>query len=193
MAYIPASEITARLARSVLAGVLVATVGLGCVADPGPEFPAGAPPGPGSNLGPGGGDEGGGGGCSTADVINTVFAVSCTGGGCHDAQEPKAGLDLASAGVEARLADSAARQCNNKVLVSPGNAAGSYLLDKLQGDASCGAPMPLGGAPLSATAINCVADWIDGMATGGGSNPGTGSGPGGGNGGGGDPPPPMGW
>jgi hypothetical protein len=44
--------------------------------------------------------------------------------------------------------------------------------------------MPLGGTPLSATAINCVADWIDGLGSGG---PDTGSG------GGGGPPPPMGW
>jgi len=185
-------EVTAFLSYLALAGLLAAAIGIGCTSDPG--FPAGAPPDPIGNVGGGtGGDETGG--CSTADVVAIVFSARCTNGACHDADGPASGLDLASAGVEARLANASAKGCSGKVLVSPGNAAGSYLLDKLQGDVTCGVQMPKGGAPLDAASINCVADWIDGLdgsgsgsGSGSGGGTGTGAGPGTGSGGGGMPP-----
>jgi predicted CxxxxCH...CXXCH cytochrome family protein len=182
----PKTESAALLLYPVLllAGMFAAVaVGTGCVADPG--FPAGSPP---SNQLPVGGGDQAAGGCDTQDVIETVFAQTCSGANCHSAGKKSGGLDLASPGVEARLVNALSKGCSDRVLVSPGNAAGSYLLDKLQGAGDvCGAPMPLGGTPLDAAKINCVADWIDSLGSGSGE---TGSGsPGGGSGGDGELPP----
>jgi hypothetical protein len=169
----------------LLAGMLAAVaVGTGCVADPG--FPAGSPP---TNQGPIGGGEQGANGCDEADVIATVF-VRCTNGACHSAANKAGGLDLASSGVEARLAGALAHGtgCGDKELIAPGDASSSYLLDKLQGAGDiCGVPMPKGGASLDATSINCVADWIDSMRSGSGNGGSSGSGDG--SGGGGELPP----
>ena len=168
----------------LLAGMFAAVaIGTGCVADPG--FPAGAPP---SGQLPVGGGEQEAGGCDTQDVVDTVFAQSCSGGACHSAGTKAGGLDLASPGVQTRLVNALSKGCTDKVLVSPGDAAGSYLLDKLRGAGDvCGVPMPKGGAPLDAARINCVTDWIDSLGSGSGE---TGSGsPGGGSGGDGELPP----
>jgi hypothetical protein len=176
----------ASAVRFALVSLVAMTAGPGCATET--SYPAGAPP---LTSGATGGGSGGSGACSTADVAK-VFAAHCTGGACHDADRPERGLDLASSGLEARLVDAPSQGCSGHVLVSPGRAASSYLLDKLQGDASCGAPMPLGKASLDATAINCIADWIDSLGgnsnSGGGSGDGTGTGMGGGGG-----PPQGGW
>ncbi len=169
-------------AATILAGLLAAIIGVSCAADTG--FPAGNPPG---NIGTGmaGGDENGGGGCSLAQV-QTIFTAHCAGT-CHSASVKDGGLDLSASGLKTRLVD-VTSHCSGKLLVSPGNAASSYLLDKLQGGAGCGAPMPKGQPALDATSINCVADWIDGLgASSGGTTPGGGTPPGGGG------PPGGGW
>lgn len=44
--------------------------------------------------------------------------------------------------------------------VIAGNAAGSLLVKKLEGDPTVGARMPAGAAPLSAAQIQLVKDWI---------------------------------
>jgi len=153
-----------------LAGLFVALLGSAC--QPG-DPPAGSPP---AGTGTLPGTDTGQGGCSSAQVL-AIFTASC--GSCHGATSPTDGLDLVSANLGVRLANKASVGCTGKVIVDPGNAASSYLLDKLQGDATCGVQMPKGKPALDATSINCVADWIDGLS------PGT-------TGSGGDDPPPSG-
>ena len=123
--------------------------------------------------------------CAPSNVQQTVF-TKCTG--CHGANAPAAGLDLASAGVATRMVG-VSSTCQAKPLVVAGDPAGSFLLEKLGSSPSCGAQMPKDGTPLSAEEFNCVSDWIQGLSPDtGGDGGGTGGGgtpPGGGGGGGG--------
>lgn len=51
--------------------------------------------------------------------------------------------------------------CGERLLVSPGDPAHSYLLDKLENHDLCaGARMPLGAPPLDPGKIQAIADWI---------------------------------
>jgi hypothetical protein len=163
--------------RALALAAFAALAFAACTSDPG--YPAGSPP-EGSGVLPGN-DTGNGSACGVTQVA-TIFANNCTS--CHGGTAPSAGLNLTASGLTSRLNGKASSGCSGKVLVSPGNAAGSYLLDKLQGDASCGVPMPKDRPQLDATSINCVADWIDALApssSGGGDDPPT---PGTGGGGG---------
>jgi hypothetical protein len=166
-------------AAGILGAILALAIGVSCAADSSSQFPAGSPPG---DPGNGGGTPSGNTGTCTTAQVAALFSASC--GGCHGGSAPAAQLDLVSSNLEQRLSGKASSGCSGKVLVSPGNAAGSYLLDKLQGDATCGVQMPAGKPALDATSINCVADWIDGMGTTtggtGGDTPGGGEAPGGG-------------
>ena len=44
--------------------------------------------------------------------------------------------------------------------VAPGDPDGSYLVQKLEGTASVGGQMPLGGTPLDQAVIDNVRTWI---------------------------------
>ena len=95
----------------------------------------------------------------TAASVAAIFATSCNTSGCHAAEQPAVGLDLATAGVEDRLIDQAAAACD-RTLVVPGDPELSFLLEKLTSSApACGATMPI-GAPLSDAEIACVRGWI---------------------------------
>jgi hypothetical protein len=165
--------------RTVLAvafATFAAFASAACTSEPG--YPAGSPP-EGSGVLPGT-DTGSGSGCGLAQVAE-IFANHCTT--CHGSGAgASAGLNLTASGLTGRLNGVASTGCSGKVLVSPGNAAASYLLDKLQGDATCGMQMPLNKPALDATSINCVADWIDALApsSSGGDPPTPGTGGGGG-------------
>jgi hypothetical protein len=166
-----------RTALAVAFAAFAALAAGACTSDPG--YPAGSPP-EGSGVLPGT-DTGSGSGCGVAQVAE-IFANNCIS--CHGSTGAPDGLNLTASGLTARLNGKPSVGCSGKVLVSPGNAAGSYLLDKLQGDATCGVQMPKGKPALDATSINCVADWIDALApasSGGGTGgdvppPGTGGG-----------------
>jgi hypothetical protein len=46
--------------------------------------------------------------------------------------------------------------------VAPSNSAGSYIVQKLQGDPGIsGSRMPFGGQPLDQPTINAIRQWID--------------------------------
>lgn len=49
--------------------------------------------------------------------------------------------------------------CNKKLLVKPGDAAGSYLVNKVEGTHSCGGAMPP-GARLPKVDIEKLKAWI---------------------------------
>jgi hypothetical protein len=168
--------VSRTFARALFACAL-AFAGAACTSDTG--FPAGAPPS--SDVTPGG--SGGESGACTVSQVASLFSASCTS--CHSGASAPDGLDLTASGLTGKLSGKTSH-CNGKLLVDPGDAASSYLLDKLQGSQSCGVQMPKGHEPLDASSINCVADWIDALAPasgGGGGDPSTGGGgtpPGGG-------------
>ncbi|AUX20523.1 hypothetical protein SOCEGT47_009950 [Sorangium cellulosum] len=104
------------------------------------------------------GGPGEGGSAACADVPAT-FVERCGGQSCHGPGEPAAALDLVTLGVEARVAGVPAQSCAG-VLADPARPEDSVLYVKLTDAPSCGARMPLGGAPYSPEELACVAAWI---------------------------------
>jgi hypothetical protein len=104
---------------------------------------------------------------SAASIRDNVFKASCDGAGCHGSQSPAAGLNLVDVMPEQLMGKSSAL-CSGWSLIVPGSPEKSFLYQKLTAAMpACGEIMPLGGH-LPAASSQCVADWIQGMATGGG-------------------------
>ncbi len=120
-------------------------------------------------------------GCPADFSVDALFLQTCARTGCHVAGPgAAAGLDLASADAFDRMFDVTSSSCAEPI-ISPLGADQSLLIAKLQGTATCGSRMPLGGTPLSAPEIACVFAWInDGIAT--ATPPGADAGSGGGGG-----------
>jgi hypothetical protein len=91
-----------------------------------------------------------------------VFQQTCTFAACHDADAPEAGLDLQSAGVEARLVG-VASTCDGSTIVEAGSPEQSLLFSKIFGNPGCGDRMPLAGSQLPDTDLACFSDWISGL------------------------------
>jgi hypothetical protein len=101
--------------------------------------------------------------CPTSidEVASQVFEVSCVDAGCHGSNDRAGGLDLQASALELELYGKEAALCDGEARVVPGDAASSYLIDKLRGT-GCGAQMPILG-PLPNETIDCIAAWIDGL------------------------------
>jgi hypothetical protein len=112
----------------------------------------------------GGGDGGGGGsGGSTLlpnfqSIQDNVLTPICTA--CHVGATAPLGLRLDEANAYALLVGVASVQEPALLRVDPGNPNDSYLIRKLEGTASTGGQMPLGGTPLSAADIAVIRQWI---------------------------------
>lgn len=109
-------------------------------------------------------DPGSGGGMPKADPSFTtdVFEVftrnGCTAGACHGGGQ--GGLTMTSAtDAHANLVN-VPSPATGELRVIPGNADASYLVKKLEGRASAGGRMPLGGSPLGATDLQNIRNWI---------------------------------
>ena len=120
-----------------------------------------SPTAPGGNTNPGGGG-------NTAPAVkdDPIFATDivpifaqngCTSGGCHGSPG-QAGLVLSSSPYAA-LVNVASTQ-TRELRVIPGNANDSYLIKKLEGRASVGQRMPVGGQ-LSSTDLANIKNWIN--------------------------------
>lgn len=96
--------------------------------------------------------------CPSGYSVESMMRDKCSGSGCHSGAAPAAGLDLVSAGAFARMYGKAS-SCG-EALISPAGAEQSLLLQKVDGTATCGARMPLGGDPLEDTDVACVKAWI---------------------------------
>lgn len=99
----------------------------------------------------------------TADLngVKAIFARSCVGTVCHDADRPAAALDLQSDGVENRLIGSDSGACEKTMkLVKPGDAYHSLLYIKIsQNEQPCGTRMPVAGM-LTIKDTQCIGRWI---------------------------------
>jgi hypothetical protein len=89
-------------------------------------------------------------------------AAGCGTNACHGGVMPKADLDLSQTEIAFQeLSTSHSTQCTAAPLVSPGDPAGSYLINKLTGAGMCaGSIMPKGGPSLSSAEIDVVRAWI---------------------------------
>ena len=85
--------------------------------------------------------------------VQTIFNENCTS--CHiNGGGYFGGLDLST--YENLMSGNS----NNGPVVTVGDGANSYIIQKLQGTAS-GAQMPDGADPLTSDQINLIAQWID--------------------------------
>ncbi len=114
---------------------------------------------------PGGGNNNSGGNGSASvkddpsfasDVVPIFSQHGCAASGCH-AAPGEAGLVLSGAPYNA-LVNVASTQ-TGELRVIPGNANDSYLVKKLEGRASVGQRMPVGGQ-LTATELANLKNWI---------------------------------
>jgi len=107
-------------------------------------------------------------------IQDTVFAPSCASAGCHDGPMGPglpSGQDLSTlASSFASLVSVTSVQEPTLLRVNPGNANDSYLIQKLEGTATSGSRMPLGGNPLSQTSIDAIRAWINAGAASGGAD-----------------------
>lgn len=96
--------------------------------------------------------------------VEQLFAAKCAGP-CHAGAEPESGLDLESAGVEARLIGepSVSGFCDGRLLIDPeaDDPLDHLMLDKLQDRPTCGSRMPFGTEALTSAEVECVRRWID--------------------------------
>jgi hypothetical protein len=102
---------------------------------------------------------------SFATIQRLVFARSCATASCHGAGQA-GGLDLTPDAAYSSLvgvpATNPAAHAAGLLRVAPGDPAGSFLLDKLQGTLTPdeGVPMPRVGASLPASSIALIRRWI---------------------------------
>jgi hypothetical protein len=118
------------------------------------------PTAPGGNNNPGGGN----GSASVkddpsfaSDIVPIFSQQGCASGGCH-APPGEAGLVLSTSPYNALV--SVASTQTGELRVIPGNANDSYLIKKLEGRASVGQRMPVGGQ-LGSTDLANLKNWIN--------------------------------
>ncbi len=93
-----------------------------------------------------------------AAVQANVFNPSCNI--CHAGANAPQGLKLDAANSFTHLIGVPSRQVSSLLRVEPGNPDQSYLIQKLEGTASEGEQMPLGGPPVPQSTIDFVRQWI---------------------------------
>jgi len=95
--------------------------------------------------------------------IPRLFEERCGGTVCHaTGQSTAANLDLTTPGAGARVSGVMGTACEG-LLADPADPEGSVLYTKVAGEPTCGAPMPLSGAPLTDDELTCMRDWISGL------------------------------
>ncbi len=97
-------------------------------------------------------------GATLASIQANVFNPSCIV--CHAGASAPQGLRLDAASSFTNLVGIASRQDSSFLRVTPGEPDLSYLIQKLEGTASAGQQMPLGGPPIPQSTINFVRQWI---------------------------------
>jgi hypothetical protein len=129
---------------------------------------AGSGDGDGGDGDRGGGGGGGGGGdppieATLESIQENVFSAVCTN--CHVGAAAPQGLRLEEGMSHAMLVNVPSTEVPSILRVNPGNPDDSYLIQKIEGTASVGEQMPLGGPELSAEQIAAIRQWITDGAT----------------------------
>src|SRR5688500_11954272 len=91
-------------------------------------------------------------------IQENVFSAICTN--CHTGAGAPQGLRLEDGMSHAMLVNVPSTEVPSLLRVEPGNPDDSYLVQKIEGTASVGARMPLGGPNLSAEEIAAIRQWI---------------------------------
>ncbi|MEM6671663.1 MAG: hypothetical protein AAF726_02395 [Planctomycetota bacterium] len=92
-------------------------------------------------------------------AVQPLFDTHCVG--CHSGPVPGGALDLSIGLTHGSLVGVQSTGLPTMTLVQPGNADASYLIDKLSGTQTVGAPMPPTGPRLEPHEIALVVLWIE--------------------------------
>lgn len=94
-----------------------------------------------------------------SDVRPLLQSHGCLSGGCHGGSFPSSGYSLRNYNPSFGPGDDAVAldECD----IVPGDAAASFLVEKLRADPRRGARMPLLREPLSDEEIAIIETWID--------------------------------
>lgn len=94
-------------------------------------------------------------------VEEKVLTLSCDFSGCHAGSSASAGLDFSEADLYTRIVNVASTQRTEMLLVKPGDATNSYLVQKLtDAEGIVGDKMPPDGE-IEPEYLQAVIDWID--------------------------------
>jgi methionine-rich copper-binding protein CopC len=95
---------------------------------------------------------------SFESIQDNVFTAICSA--CHAGANAPLGLRLDAGNSYALLVGVPSAESPSILRVKPGDPDNSYLVMKIEGHASVGGRMPLGGPPLSASTIAEIRQWI---------------------------------
>lgn len=105
-----------------------------------------------------------GGQTGAPDQVLDIFDESCAFSGCHAGTGAAGNLDLTEEAVPAALINVPSSGRPQRLLIKPGDAQNSYLVQKITGAAGIdGDRMPKDGSPLSAAQLKVITDWIDAL------------------------------
>lgn len=93
---------------------------------------------------------------SYQDQVQPIFNNSCGGGPCHIVGS-QAGVNLS----DYQNTTSSVGDSYGQLVVIPGDAAASPLIDKLSDNPEFGRQMPLTGGALTNEEISTIRDWIN--------------------------------
>ena len=95
-----------------------------------------------------------------SSIQTGVFTPTCATAGCHTGAGAPQGLRLDDVNSYALLVGVASSEMPAILRVAAGDPDNSYIIQKLEGSASSGAQMPLGGTPLPQATIDVIRQWI---------------------------------
>lgn len=106
------------------------------------------------------GSEGGGGTLTASfkSIQDNVFTPICSV--CHAGGAAPKGLRLDAANSYAMIVGVPSVEDSSVLRIKPGDPDNSYLVQKIEGHASVGAQMPLGGPPLPTATITVIRQWV---------------------------------
>ncbi|MBJ6762228.1 hypothetical protein JGU66_15755 [Myxococcaceae bacterium JPH2] len=98
-------------------------------------------------------------GCPSGTTAQSIIQSQCLS--CHSTASKLGDLDLEAAGLPGRLFTTTTTSCGQqRPLADSSNPAGSYFLQKLGAEPSCGVRMPQGGQALSSAQVACLSAWL---------------------------------
>ncbi len=94
--------------------------------------------------------------------VQPILTANCATDKCHGGATPEANLDMTAGSAYAALVGVATDECNgNRIRVTAGSPADSYLINKLTGHGMCtGKRMPRDKPALPQSDIDTIAAWI---------------------------------
>jgi hypothetical protein len=99
-------------------------------------------------------------GANFSEIQAELFTPTCAVSGCHTGAAAPQGLRLDEANSYSLLVDVASAEVPSILRVAPGDPDNSYLIQKLEGTASVGEQMPLGGPALPQASVDVIRQWI---------------------------------